>query len=59
MFTCIGRAKAAHADAEDYEFRLVDQEVGLGRLVRPVVVTAGRSAGRLERVTRYAPGDLS
>jgi hypothetical protein len=62
MFTRIGRAKAAHADAEDYEFRLVDQEVGPGWLVLPVVVTAGRSAGRCghpERVTPYAPGDLS
>jgi hypothetical protein len=62
MFICIGRAEAARADAKDYEFRLVDQEVGLGGLVPPVVVTAGRSAGRCghpERVTPYAPGDLS
>ena len=63
MFTRIGRAEAARADAEDYEFRLADQEVGPGRLVPPVVVvTAGRSAGRCghpERVTPSAPGDLS
>lgn len=57
MFIRIGRAEAARADAKDYEFRLVDQEVGLSGLVLPVVA-AGR-CGHSGRVTPDAPGDLS